>query len=593
MASGDRPPVAAAAPAIAWDVLPWTVAVLCAALAASAVWRFATLPAPEAPPAVRFEVRPVDGSSFDRGAPPLAVSADGRVLAWAACDAASGACALYVRPVDRLDPVRLGGTEGAASPFFSPDGRWIGFFADGKLKKIAASGGTPSIVADAPVPGGAAWGPDGRIAFAGLPAGGLSLVSDQGGAVTALTTPQPDRGEVRHLSPTWLSGGRAILFTSATSPVPGAPGDLAVVPLGSKSPRILRSGVTRAASGPGYLLISSGNDLQAATFDERTLTLTGAAESVLAAVTAGDGVSQVVVSPAGTLAAIRTPRPGRAVWTDREAADAGAIARLTAIVVSPDSRRAAGVIADGNSADVWIGDLTTGALTRVTYGGINTSPAWSADGQRIFFATRTTGAFAVASRDVTDRGNAGTIAQSETHLFPASAAADGRLAIVTSLPGGRSAIGIIAPGGSTPQIFNDGPFDEAAPAFSPDGRWLALESDESGRTEIVLRHVTSGRRVAVSTDGGSRPRWSADGRAVYFDAGRRLMRAAVDPAREPQVEKPAVVFDRAGARVLAVTPSGRILIEEAHSPDGDAALVVLQWLRELRQRLPLPVTAPR
>ena len=141
------------------------------------------------------------------------------------------------------------GTDGGASPFFSPDGRWIGFFADGKLKKIAASGGAPSIVADAPAPGGAAWGPDGRIAFAGLPAGGLSLVSDQGGPVTALTTPQVERGEVRHLSPSWLPGGTAVLFTSASSPMPGAPGDLEVVAPGSTSPRVLRGGVTRAARG--------------------------------------------------------------------------------------------------------------------------------------------------------------------------------------------------------------------------------------------------------------------------------------------------------------------------------------------------------
>jgi len=603
VASGDRRPDVRVTPSIGRDLLPWSVAILCATLATSAVWRFATLPAPEVPPAVRFEVRPVDGSSFDRSAPPLAVSADGRVLAWSACDAASGACALYVRPVDRLDPARLAGTEGAASPFFSPDGRWIGFFADGKLKKIAASGGTPSIIADAPAPGGAAWDSNGRIVFAGLPAGGLSLVSDQGGAVAALTTPQSDRGEVRHLSPSWLPGGNAILLTIATSPIAGAPGDLAVVPLGSKSPlpsaeasvgrRILRRGVTRAAAGPGYLLISSGTDLQAATFDERTLTVTGAAESVLAPVTGGEGLSHVVVSPAGTLAAIRTPRPGRAVWTDRPAADAGTIGRLAAIVVSPDSRRAAGVIADGNSSDIWIADLTTGALTRVTYGGINTSPAWSADGERIFFATRTSGAFGIASRDVTDRENVRTVAQTGTHLFPASIAADGRLAVVAALTGGRTAIGVIPPNGSVPQIFNDGPFDEAAPAFSPDGRWLALESDESGRTEVVLRNLTSGRRIAVSTDGGSRPHWSADGRAVYFDAGRRLMRAAVDPAREPHVEKPAPVLDRADARVLAITPSGRILIEEDPAPGSDAALVVLQWLRELRQRLPLPITAPR
>ena len=156
------------------------------------------------------------------------------------------------------------------------------------------------------------------------------------------------------------------------------------------------------------------------------------------------------------------------------------------------------------------------------------------------------------------------------------------------MPDGRTAAAIIPAGGGAAQLFNDGPFDEAAPAFSPDGRWLAIESDESGRTEIVVRHLADGRRFAVSSDGGTHPRWSADGRAVYFDAGRRLMRVEI---AEP-VQKPVIVFDRAGTRVLAVTPSGRLLIEEP--PGGrDTALVVLQWLRELRQRLPRPVTAPR
>ena len=589
VASGARAQTAILKPSIAFELLPWVVAVVCAALAASAIWRLATLPAPEAPPVARFDVPAAEGTAFDRRAPSLALSADGRVLAWAACEAATGACALYVRAVDRLEPARLPGTEGGSSPFFSPDGRWIGFFADGKLKKIAVSGGTPSIVADAPAPGGAAWGPDGRIVFAGAPAGGLSVVSDQGGSVTALTTPRVDRGEVRHLYPSWLSGGAAILFTIASSPIADAPGQLAMLAPESATPRILRAGVTRAASaGPGLILISSGSDVLAATFDERRLALAGSTDSVLSSIAGGDGVAQFAISPAGTLAAIPLARQGSVVWTDRTDTDAGQIARLTSIVISPDSQRAAGVIADSNSSDIWMADLVSGALTRVTYGGVNASPAWSADGQRIFFATRTSGTFGIASRGTGDRSETPAIFRTDSHLFPSSLATDGRVAVTMTLAGGRTGVGIIPAEGGAAQVFNDGPFDEAAPAFSPDGRWLALESDESGRTEIIVRRLADGRRFAVSADGGTRPRWSSDGRAVYFEEGRRVMR--VEIGEPPQ--KPVPVFDRAGTRVMAVTPSGRILIEE--SPTGrDSAILVLQWLRELRQRLPLPVTAPR
>jgi DNA-binding winged helix-turn-helix (wHTH) protein len=575
----------------AWELLPLGAMVVCLGLAVFAIWGIERRPAPEAPKVARFEVRTADGTAFDRRQPSLAISADGRVLAWSACDEVSDACALYVRPVDRLEAVRLAGTEGGVAPFFSPDAHWIGFFADGKLKKIAATGGAPAILADAPAPGGAAWAADGRIAFAGAPAGGLSVVPDQGGTVTALTTPQIDRGELRHLYPAWLSGGDALVFTIASSPLADAPGDLAVLPRGSTSPRILRAGITRAASaGPGYLLISSAGDLQAATFDERTLTLTGGAESVLTSVTSGEGIAQFAISAGGTLVAIRSAAPGPAVWIDGQGDhEAGLIGRLTSITVSPDSRRVAGVIAEGNSADIWMADVEGSALTRVTYGGNHASPAWSADGQRLFFATRTDRAFGIASRGIADRAATEASTRAGTHLFPSSAAADGRLAVTATLPGGRTAVGIIPAGGGAAQlaILSDGPFDEAAPAFSPDGKWLAFESGESGRTEIVLRNLADGRRVAVSTDGGTRPRWSADGRAVIFDAGRQLMRAAVNP-----MEKPVLVFDRVGSRMLAATPSGRVLAEE-QPPGGDTALVVLQWLRELRQRLPPPVTAPR
>ena len=289
--------------------------------------------------------------------------------------------------------------------------------------------------------------------------------------MTALTATRVERGEVRHLYPSWLAGGTAVLFTGVSSPMPGAPGDLEVVAPGSTSPRVLRGGVTRAASaGPGALLISSGNDLQAATFDERTLTLTGAADSVLTSVTGGDGIAQFAISAGGTLTAIRTARPGRALWTDRADADAGGVGRLTAIAVSPDSKLAAGVIADSNSADIWMADLVTGGLTRVTYGGTNVSPAWSADGRTILFATRGSGAFGIASRGVADRASAPAIAREGAHLFPSSTAADGRVAATTALAGGRTAVAIVPAGGGAPQILNDGPFDEAAPAFSPDGQ---------------------------------------------------------------------------------------------------------------------------
>jgi serine/threonine-protein kinase len=596
VASGDRAVPATVSPSIGWQLLPWSVAVFCTLLVAALAWRLITLPGPAAPPIARFEIRAADGSSFAAGdprIPAIALSADGAVAAWSACDTASGACALYVRPVDRIDALRLSGTDGAAAPFFSPDGRWLGFFADGRLKKIAAAGGPPSVLADAPSPGGGAWRPDGQIVFAGTPAGGLSLVSDEGGAVTTLTTPDGARGELRHLLPSWLPGGGALVFTIATSPLAEAPGDLAVLSLRARTWKRLRGGVTRAmAPGSGYLLLASGRDLQAATFDERTLALTGSGESVLASITGRGGLSQFAVSPAGTLAAIEPAPAGRVAWSDRPDAGAGSIARLTSIAISPDGRAAAGVIADSHGADVWIADIASGALTRITYGGTNVSPAWSADGRRIYFAARTTGAFSLASRRLGDRA-AAPVGAAMSNALPSSVATDGTIAATLVQPeaAGRTRVALVPPDGGPPRVLTDGPFDEASPVFSPDGRWLALESNESGRTEIVVRDLRGGRRAAVSTDGGAHPVWSGDGRAIYFVAGRRVMRVPFDPARGPVARGAEALLDRPATRVLAIAPDGRALVQE--QPPASSAIVVLQWLRELRQRLPLPVTAPR
>jgi serine/threonine-protein kinase len=545
-------------------------------------------PAPEPPPIARFELRPVDGTSFDTRAPALAVSADGSALAWSACPDDGRGCGLYVRRVDRLDVARLAGTDGAAAPFFSPDGRWIGFFADGKLKKIAAAGGSPAILADAAVAGGAAWAADGRIVFSGAPAGGLLAVADQGGSVTALTAPRIDRGELRHTNPAWLPQG-ALLFSIVSSPLPDAPGDLAVKPPGANDWKMLRAGVTRAAhAGPGYLVLSAGRDLQAATFDERTLALTGEADSVLASITAG-GIAQFAIGGA-TLAAVPSDQgAGPAQWSD--GAEAGTLARLSSIAISPDGRLAAGIVADGSGSDVWVADASSGDSRRITYGGSNVSPAWSADGTHVLFAARATGPYALATRRADQRDDARTLPAGPAHVFPSSVASDGRIAVTTIVAGGRTAAAIVPSGGGVPRILETGPFNERAPVFSPDGRWLALESDESGRAEVVVRSIADGHRVAISADGGSRPRWSADGRSIYFVSGGKVIRAIVDlEARTVRARE--TVLDRPSSQILAIASSGRALLADRRG-SGGRALVVLQWLRELRQRLPPPVTAPK
>ena len=546
-----------------WQFLPLAVAAVTAVgLMAAAIWGADRQGDADAAPVARFEIQAVPGTVFDRRGPALAVSNDGRTIAWSACESATGRCALFVRPIDRLTPRRLDGTDGAISPFFSPDARWIGFFADGKLKKIATAGGPATVLADASSPGGASWGVDGRIAFAGSRASGISVISDEGEGATTLTTPRADRGEVRHVFPSWLPSG-GLMFTAAKTPLPHSGGDLVALNASGRDWQTLRAGVARAAlAAPAYLLLSSGTDLQAVTFDERSLKVTGGSDSILATIE-GSPVSDFATGG------------GALVATPSTATSATGPDRLEDLAFSPDGRRAAGVIVDGAGADIWIVDLESSALTRMTFGGINVSPAWSADGKRLLFATRGIGLFTIASRSLDDRTVTPVPASHGAHLFPSSVATDGRVAATTTA-GGHTVVAIVEPSGAV-RTVQAGPFDEGHPVFAPDGRWLALESAESGRMEVVAREFATSRRVVVSTDGGLHPRWSSDGRAVFYDTDRGPIRAVFDPHAGTIATREPAAGSRTGPQV----------------PVSSSSYVILQWLRDLRQRLPLPTTTPR
>src|SRR3954469_4086068 len=201
-------------PSILYHLAPWGIASLCLILTVIAVWQYAHVRSPT-PPVVRMRIEPASGTVFDTRAPALALAPDGLLVAWSACDSA---CRLYLRRLDELDPHALPGTDGASAPFFSYDGRWIGFFAAGKLQKVAVGGGMPIVITEAAQPFGAVWLPDGNIVFAASERGGLMRVPEAGGNAEPLTSPSADAGEVRHCWPAIAPGGRALLFTIAAAP---------------------------------------------------------------------------------------------------------------------------------------------------------------------------------------------------------------------------------------------------------------------------------------------------------------------------------------------------------------------------------------
>jgi serine/threonine-protein kinase len=200
----------------------------------------------------------------------------------------------------------------------------------------------------------------------------------------------------------------------------------------------------------------------------------------------------------------------------------------------------------------------------------------------VYAARKAAGPFAIPA--------AGSI-RADGHLFPAAVAADGRIAALQATKDGHTSLVIIAPEG-IPQTVVSGPVDVLSAAFSPDGDSIAYDSDETGRREIYVRRFDSSARTQLSTTGGECPSWSADGRTIFFHEGARFVRVAVDANGHPRADSRTVVLDRAGARAIGVTPDGRVLVERRPMP-LEGATVVLQWLRELQQRSPLPVNAPR
>ena len=590
-------------PSIRRELAPWTVAILCALLAASAIFQVTRRrEAPLAPG--RFAIQLDPGQWFDGRGTAVALAPDGAQIAWAACGAEG--CRLYVRPLDGLDARALSGTEDAESPFYSPDGAWLGFFAGGRLKKVATSGGAPIALADVSHPLGAAWAPQGRIIFGSSLAGGLWEVSANGGAPEPLTTPRQEDGEVRHAWPAVAPDGRTVFFSIGTTPDEDAPSRLAVGTLQGRSRltswTTLLSGVGIARPMSSDLIVlARGAELQAVRFDAARRELAGLPRTIVPAVASTREAAQFAVSLSGSLlhvAPAATPAGSRALTWRMNAGPAQPVHHLDVAgvpAVSGDGRRLAWAgPGDGARADIHVGDLDRGAVTRLTHGGLSASPVWSPDGRRLFFARSDGGPFRVASISA-DGGDVSWIPSGVHHAFPASVSSDGRmLAFVAA--GGETKRDVWVVGtaaGSTPREVVRSPFDETAPALSPDGSLLAFQSDDGGRWDVYVQRIADGRRTIVSTSGGERPFWTGDGAAILYRAGTSVMRADVggDPLT---VGSPFQLADLGRDVLLGVAGDGRLLVASDPTVPNTTAVLGIHWEHEARRLLgPTPAPMPR
>ncbi|MEK7409497.1 MAG: hypothetical protein AAB225_30905, partial [Acidobacteriota bacterium] len=525
------------------------------------------------------------------------LSPDGKRILYVS-RSSGGSSQLYTRRLDQPRAAPLSGAEGAESPFFSPDGQWVAFFAGGKLKKIAVEGGAAVTLCDAANGRGGSWGDNGEIVAALGSREGLSRVSAAGGPPAPLTKLDPAKKETSHRWPQILPGGKAVLF------VAGAAGrfeqaNIEALSLDAGQRKILQRGGTYGRYLPsGHLVWVHEGTLFAAPMDASRLELRGPSTPVLEDVLSAPffGGAQYAFSMTGTLV-YQSGQPGgewSVQWLESDGSTQPLLAKMGGYVApafSPDGRRLALSKAEGGNIDIWICEWERGALTRLTSApGVDNFPVWAPDGKHIAYSSG--GVIFWVRAD--GSGGPHKLMESRNRLYPSSFTPDGRhLAFTEDAPETRYDIWTAPleghdsdqPRVGKPELFLRTPFSERYPAFSPDGRWLAYESDESGAHEVYVRPFPAGGgKWQVSTGGGVMPVWSPNGRELFYRApDSRIMVAGY--AAKGDTFAPGRPRPWSEKRLAATT----ILRDFALAPDGKRFAVLLQG-DGADQKLPHHVT---
>jgi serine/threonine protein kinase/Tol biopolymer transport system component len=566
-------------------VLSWALTgALALALVVSlwAPWRRAATITP--PSLVRLSAElGADVSLSFRSGDATALSPDGTVIAFVAEKNGDGTALLYVRRLDQLQATALSGTDDAMSPFFSPDGEWIAFFAGGKLKKVAVTGGATVTVGDAPSGRGGAWGEDGTIVFApgANPGQRLMRVPSAGG------TPEPTAtladAEVSQRWPQVLPDGRGVLFTSSS--VNTAYNDASIVVQSPSGARTLvqRGGYHGRYLPSGHLVYLRDGTLFAAPFDLDRLAATGAPVPALEGVTSNIGTAgaQFAVSANGTLVYLpgqTNPGGGSISWMDHS----GKLAALRPtpanwfdLLFAPDGRRLTMQVVDGASTDIWIYEWARDSLTRLTFGTtVDTKPVWTPDGRRIVYAATTTNQATgnLMWQRADGSGDAQKLTESRNYQRPTSWHPSGKfLAFEEQNPSGFDLMLLPMAGDETtgwkpgtPRVFLNGPAQERELMFSPDGRWLAYTSEESGRSEVYVRPFPGpGGKWQISTSGAMHPTWSRTKPELFYGTpvGQIMVAPYTVEGGSLQAEKPRLwsdgrYFVRSQNRMFDLHPDG-------------------------------------
>ena len=535
-----------------------------------------------------------DGTDY-----PLAISSDGSHIAYVARE--EGTTQLYVRDLNELEPKAVPGTVGARHPFFSPDGQWIGFFAGGALQKVSLGGGAPLRICNAPsVSAGASWGPGNTIVFASI-GSDLMRVDATGG------TPQPIKGSRPASWPEILPGGKTVLFTSAfqsivTMPLEG--GAKSVIATLADAQLVGQTVI--GTGGPieqvrfvrdGYLLYGQSPGLiRALAFDVTSLKVTGAPIPIIDSVERAmdGGAVYFAVSQTGLLVYASTGDRHQLVWVDQKGASTPISTERAAFRLprlSPDGKRIAVAISDDTRRDdIWIYDAERGTKRRLTTTDHNLEPVWTPDGTHITY-TSAGGLVDVPIDGGEPKTNLSPPRQGFA-TYPSSWSPDGRdLLCYVQTSDGYDLCMLTRGVDSAPRPLLVRPGFDGFPIFSPNGRWVAYVSDESGDMEVyVARFPGLGDKVAISTGGGTRPRWSRDGRELFYRQGDALMEVGVNTGTIFRAETPRRLFEGAysgesGESAFDVSPDGqRFLMVKSDEASTLRELTLVQnWQAGLKK----------
>ena len=530
---------------------------------------------------------------------PLAISPDGSRIAYVGSRA--GGRKLFLRNLGDTAPILLAGTEGARMPFFSPDGQWIGFFTNTRLKKIAIASGAIQIVTDNPAEArGGVWAPDGTIYYSPHNVASLRKVPASGGSPTEATQLDRARGEISHRWPQVLADG-SLLFSVWTGP---GPDEHAIVvqdqATGSRR-QVLNVGDSPSFVAPGYLTYGRLDALFAVPWGDLKKPVGDVAPISLPELPRleNEGASDYVVSANGTLAYLAggpARYAQRPVWVDRS----GAVEQLQlperdyeAVALSPDAQRAVLQISDG-TIGLWLYDFARRTLTPfATASGSSQGAVWTPDGRRILYRGTRQGTRNIYWKPTDGSGKEERLTtKPDVVQTPSSVSPDGEW-LAYSEGGGPtlSATWVMRlTGDRTPRVFVVGGADGQ---FSPDGKWMAYQSAESGDLEVyVVPFPGPGPRIPVSAGGGDSPIWSPDGRELFYTRGNRMMAVTVTPGATLSVSAPRVLFEgryRANPNAVTafdVSPDGRrfIRIQQAQPERPITRIeVVLNWASQLNR----------